>query len=133
MEQNKILNKPFKQKFQITDFKHNIIGIPFISKYIPTINILNSKILIKDKYTKTKNTALTFFQRLNKQPPFFSKFYPIYNQQRKHLKPLSGIIYIIFQSNKFTNMIKVKINNNSLCQILSLNLFISFSKSRFHL
>ena len=54
---------------------------------------MNSKILIKDKYTKTKNTALTFFQRLNKQPPFFSKFYPIYNQQRKHLKPLSGNIY----------------------------------------
>ena len=48
---------------------------------------------MKDKYTKTKNTALTFFQRLNKQPPFFSKFYPIYNQQRKHLKPLSGNIY----------------------------------------
>ena len=54
MEQNKILNKPFKQIFHITDIKHNIIGIPFISKYIPTINILNSKILIKDKYTKTK-------------------------------------------------------------------------------
>ena len=93
MEQNKILNKPFKQIFHITDIKHNIIGIPFISKYIATINILNSKILIKDKYTKTKNTALTFFQRLNKQPPFFSKFYPIYNQQWKHLKPLSGNIY----------------------------------------
>ena len=76
--------------FHITDIKHKIIGIPFISKYIPTINNLNSKILTKDKYTKTKNTALTFFQRLNKQPPFFSKFYPIYNQQRKHLKPLSG-------------------------------------------
>ena len=93
MEQNKILTKPFKQIFHITDIKHNIIGIPFISKYIPTINILNSKILIKDKYTKTKDTYLTFFQRLNKQPPFFSKFYPIYNQQRKHLKPLSGNIY----------------------------------------
>ena len=39
-----------------------------------------------------KNTVLTFFQRLNK-PPFFSKFYPIYNQERKHLKPLSGNIY----------------------------------------
>ena len=74
MEQNKILNKPFKQIFHITDIKHNLIGIPFISKYIPTINILNSKILIKDKYTKTKNTAPTFFQRLNKQPPFFSNF-----------------------------------------------------------
>ena len=97
MEQNKILNKPFKQIFHITDIKHNIIGIPFLSKYIPTINILNSKIQIKDKYTKTKNTALTIFQRLNKQPPFFSKFYPIDNQQRKHLKPLSGKIYIIFQ------------------------------------
>ena len=81
MEQSKILNKPFKQIFHITDIKYNIIGIPFISKYIPTINILNSKILIKDKYTKTKETSLTFFQRLNKQPPFFSKFYPIFNQQ----------------------------------------------------
>ena len=92
MEQNKILKKPFKQIFHITDIKHNIVGIPFITKYIPTINILNSKIHIKDKYTKTKNTALTFFQRLNKQPPFFSKFYPIYNQEQKHLKPLSGNI-----------------------------------------
>ena len=54
MEQSKILNKPFKQIFHITDIKYNIIGIPFISKYIPTINILNSKILIKDKYTKQK-------------------------------------------------------------------------------
>ena len=94
MEQNKILNKLFKQTFHITDIKHNIIGIPFITKCIPTINILNSKIHIKNNYTKTKNTALTFFQRLNKQPPFFSKFYPIYNQERKHLKPLSGYIYI---------------------------------------
>ena len=76
MEQNKVLNKLFKQIFHITDTKHNIIVIPFISKYIPTINILNTKILIKDKYTKTKNTALTFFQRLNKQPPFFSKILP---------------------------------------------------------
>ena len=93
MEQNKIFNKPFKQIFHIIDINHNIIGLPFISKYIPTINILNSKIHIKDKYTKTKNTALTFLQRLNKQPPFFSKFYPIYYQQCKHLKPLSGNIY----------------------------------------
>ena len=130
MEQNKILSKPFKQIFHIIDIKHNIIGIPFISNYIPTINILNSKLLIKDKYTKTKNTALTFFQRLNKQPPFFSKFYPTYNQQRKHLKPLSGNIYnfSIKQVHQYD-----KINNNSLCQTLSLNLFISFSKSRFHL
>ena len=87
------MNKPFKQTFHITDIKHNIIGIPFISKYIPTINILKSKIHIEDKYTKPKNTALTFFQRLNKQPLFFSKFYPIYNQKRKHKKPLSQNIY----------------------------------------
>ena len=93
MEQNKILNKPFKQIFHITDIKHNIIGILFITKYIPTINILNSKIHIKDKYTKIKNTALTFFQRLNKQPPFFSKFCPIFNQERRHLNPLSGTVY----------------------------------------
>ena len=93
MEQNKILNKTFKQTFHITDTKHNIIGIPFITIFIPTINILNSKLHIKVKCTRMKNTALTFFQRLNKQPSIFSKFYPIYNQERKHLKPLSGTIY----------------------------------------
>ena len=76
-EQNKILSKPFKQTFHITDIKHNIIGIPFITKFIPTINILNSKLHIKVNYTRMKNASLTFFQRLNKQPPFFSKFYPI--------------------------------------------------------
>ena len=93
MEQNKILNKPSKQTFHIADIKHNIFGIPFITKYIPTINVLNSKLHIKDKNTRTKSTSLTFFQILNKQPPFFSKFYPIYNQKRKHLKPLSGNVY----------------------------------------
>ena len=81
MEQNKLLNKPFKQIFHITDIKHNIIGIPLITKYIPTINILISKINIKDKYAKMQDTALTFFHRMNKQPPFFSKFYHIYKKK----------------------------------------------------
>ena len=36
MEQNKLLSKPFKQTFKITDIKHNIIQVPFITKYIPT-------------------------------------------------------------------------------------------------
>ena len=49
MEQKELLIKPFKQTFHITDIKHNIVEIPFITKYIPTINIFNSKIHIKDK------------------------------------------------------------------------------------
>ena len=49
MEQSRLLNKPFKQTFHITDIKHKIIGIPFITKNIPTINILDSKVIIKDK------------------------------------------------------------------------------------
>ena len=93
MKQNKLLNKPFNQTFHITDIKHKTIGIPFITKYIPTINILDSKINVKDKYTRMHNTALKFLRRMNKQPPFFSKFYSIYNKERKHLKPLSGYIY----------------------------------------
>ena len=78
MEQIKILKKPFKQTFHITYIKHNINGIPFIIKYVPTINILNSKLHIKDRYTRIKNTSLTFFQRLSKQPPLFSTLYPMY-------------------------------------------------------
>ena len=30
---------------------------------------------------------------MNKQPPFFSKIYPIYKKERKNLKPLSGYIH----------------------------------------
>ena len=66
MEQNKLLNKPFEQTFHITDIKHNFIGIPFITKHIPTIKILDNKINIKDKSTRMHNAALTFFQRMNK-------------------------------------------------------------------
>ena len=49
MEQNKLMSKPFKQTFHITDIKHNIIEIPIITKCIPTKNILNSKIHIREK------------------------------------------------------------------------------------
>ena len=93
MEPKKFQPKPVKQIFHITDIKHNIAGIPFITKNNPTNNILNSKVHIKDKHTRMKNTSLTFFQRLNNQPLFFAKFYPIYNQKRKHLKPLTGSVY----------------------------------------
>ena len=40
-----------------------------------------------------KSTALTIFQRLDKQTPSFFRFFPIYTQERKHPKPLSGNIY----------------------------------------
>ena len=53
-EQNKLLNKPFKQTFHITDINYNIIGIPFFTKYIPTI--LNSKFHRKNKYTRMNNS-----------------------------------------------------------------------------
>ena len=49
MEQNKLMSKPFKQIFHITDIKNNIIGISFITKIILTINILNNKSHKKDK------------------------------------------------------------------------------------
>ena len=37
-----------------------------------------------------KKTTLTIFQRLNRQPPFSSRFYPIYNQEimSKIFRPL---------------------------------------------
>ena len=73
MEQNKILNKPFKQIFHITDIKHNIIGIPFITKYIPTINIVNSKIHIKDKYTKIKKYRFNILPKIKQATTFFSQ------------------------------------------------------------
>ena len=75
MEQNKILSKPFKQTFHITDIKRNIIGIPFITKYIPTTNMLNSKINKNKKHNlnilpKIKQTTTIFLKIL---PHLFSK------------------------------------------------------------
>ena len=92
MEQNILLIKPFQQKFHITDIEHKIVGMPFVTKCIPSISILNSKIHIKDKYTRMKNPSITYFRRLIKQQPFFSKFYPIYNQERKNIKPVAGYV-----------------------------------------
>ena len=127
MEQNKLLTKPFKQTFHITDIKQNIIEIPVITKYIPTINILNSKIHIEDKYTKIKNSSLTFFQRLNKQLPVFSKLYPIYNQEKKHLKPLAGYVYnfSVYQLHHYNMKQK---NNDYICQTLNSIQFTNFAE-----
>ena len=93
MEQNKLLTKLFKKNSISQIKKPNILGIPFFINHITTIIILNSKIHKNDKYARMKNTSITFFQRLNKQPPFFSKIFPTYNQEEKHLKPQAGDVY----------------------------------------
>ena len=129
MEQNEALYKPFEQIFYFTEIKHSTIGIPFITKNVPIINTLISKLDIKEKYTKLGNTSLTFFNRLNEQPPFFSKIYTKYIQQRKHritkthLRPLSGhvcdffirvtISSIKYAKNTDTDVIPLHVNNNS--------------------
>ena len=125
MEQNKLLNKPFKQTFHITDIKHNIIGIPFITKYIPIINILDRKINIKDKHTRMHNTALAFFQRMNKQPPFFSKLYPIIIKEENILNH-SQDTFMNSRSNKFIKMTKIKTDNISICLTFILDQFTNF-------
>ena len=53
--------KPFNYKFHKKDMKHNKVRIPFITKSIPTINVFNSKLQIKDKVTRTIKTFLNFF------------------------------------------------------------------------
>ena len=35
MEQNKLLNKPFKQTSHITDIKHNFVGLPLLQSLFP--------------------------------------------------------------------------------------------------
>ena len=76
MEQNKILNKPFKQTFHFTDIKHNIIGIPFITKSIPTINILNSKIHNKDYIYKNEKHSLNILSKIKHTTTNFLKILP---------------------------------------------------------
>ena len=66
MRQNKLLSKPYKQMFHITEIKNKIVGIPFITKYVPIINILSSKLHIKVKYTRINNISQKNFQRPNK-------------------------------------------------------------------
>ena len=66
MGQNKLPSKPFKQMFHITELKNKFNGIPFITEYDPTINILSNKLHMKVKYTKINNKYQNFFQRLKK-------------------------------------------------------------------
>ena len=81
-EQNKLFIKAFKQTY----IKHNIIGTPFNTKNFPRIEILNSKLHIKDKYTSLKNKSLTFFQRLKKNLHFSPIFilYTIKNENARN-------------------------------------------------
>ena len=51
----------FKQKFHIKDIKQKNVETPFITKYNATINILNGKLHVKDKYTRTNTISLRFF------------------------------------------------------------------------
>ena len=74
MEQVKLLNRPFKQIFHIKDMNYNFFEN--ITKQIPTIIVLNSKLHVKDKYTRKNITSLTFFQRIFKQLALFVKILP---------------------------------------------------------
>ena len=81
-----------------------------------------------------KNTALTFLQRKNKQPSFFSNFYPIYNQERNHLKPLSGNVYNISIKQIHQNDTEqIKQHLFTSCLTLNSDQFIKFSEQQFHL
>ena len=58
--------------------------------------------------SQTKEEMFTVLEQYQKILPRFSKFYRIYNQERKHLKPLLGNIYIfsikqVHQYNKSQN------------------------------
>ena len=125
MEQNKLLNKQFKQIFHITDIKDNIIAIPLITKYIPTINILDSKINIKDKSTRMQNTALIFFQRMNKHHHSFQNFTPSIIK-KENIFNHSQDTFTTFRLNKFTNRIKIKTDNISICLTLKLDQITNF-------
>ena len=57
-----------------------------------------------------QNTALTFFQRMNKQPPFFSNFTPSIIKEGNVLNQ-SQDIFTNFRLNKFTNTTKIKTDN----------------------
>ena len=73
-----------------------------------------------------QNTALTFFQRMNKKHYFFSKFYPFYNKEQKNILSHSQDIFTNLRLNKFTNMTKIKTDNISICLTLNLDQFTKF-------
>ena len=76
MEQNKFYLKPFKQIFLKSDFKHNLIGIPFIKKYVPTIKFSHSELQFKRRHTIINNNL--------------SQLYLYIIKKRKHLKAFTG-------------------------------------------
>ena len=124
MEQNKLLNKPFKQLFHITDIKHNIIGIPFFTKYITTIKKSDSKINIKNKYTRMQNTEHSSKERSNNHHSFQS-FTPSI-LKKENIINHSQDTFTNFRLNKFTNTTKVKADNIYICLTLNLDQFTKF-------
>ena len=64
------------------------------------------------------NTALIFFQRTNKQPPFSQNF-PLYTVKNENTQNNSQVIFMNSQSNKFIVMTKVKTDNISISLTLN--------------
>ena len=129
LEQNKLLDKPLLQIFHLTAIKRNIVGVPFITKSIPTINILNSRLHIKEKYTKQLLHPY-FFSEESINNPHFSQNSTLKTQQRKHLKHFQ-VMNVTSLSVKYITKKLIKIYFFK-CLTLNLNQFIICLVYHFH-
>ena len=77
------------------------------------------------------NTALTFFQTMNKKPQFFSIF-TLFTIKKENILNNSQDTFKKSRSNKSINMTKIKTDNIYTCLTLDLDQFINFLEKRFH-
>ena len=96
MEQNKYMSKPFKHIFHITDIKHNINGIPLITKYMPTINILNSTIHIVAEYIRKKKRSFNIFSKVKQTTTIFLYILPYIQSGTETPKTTSRLHFCFF-------------------------------------
>ena len=78
-----------------------------------------------------QNTAVTFFQRMKKQPSSFQIFTPSIIK-KENISNHSQVIFKKFRLNKFSSTTKIKIDNISICHTLNLNQLTNFLEEQFH-
>ena len=70
--------------FCVTQCNHNILGTPFFTENIETINVNKKKLTIN---TPTDiDNEIHFFQNTTKENPYYSRIYPVYNKETQYFE-----------------------------------------------
>ena len=104
-ESRTLRNTSFTIIFHVRNTKFNILGTPFLEKYIDSIKCSSHTLDIKNDH---EPKSLKFYDSSTKPPPYYSRLFPVIGDQPLYLQPVEHRILTYFLTayeckNKYAN------------------------------